>query len=244
MHDRSNVHREFIISKSLTEIRYTLRQTAFRRLFRRPASAVGTTVIGALAATAVSAFLSTGVDAQAISPSIAPSKVQVNRVLRQGQDISLPSLSVGMPGEKPATIEINVILVGDQRELTPDNSWFDFNPQRFDTAPGKNAVVEVRMSVPREAQPGDYKALLQARAVRNPATLAGGGVGISGAVASTLTFSVVNVDFKPWDPAVDFFRERAPFSYVGLGLLVGSLGIYFLQARYALDFGIRLRKKQ
>jgi hypothetical protein len=182
-------------------------------------------------------------DAQTVSPSIAPSKVAVNRELRQGEDITLPSLTVGMPGAAPATIEINVLHVGDQPELSPEGSWFRFEPQRFETTPGRNTVVAVHLNVPREAPPGTYKALLQARAVRNPAAPQGG-VGISGAVASTLTFAVRDVHFRPWDPAVEFFQERAPFSYIGAGLIGGSVALYLLQSRYGVDFNVRLRRKR
>jgi hypothetical protein len=181
--------------------------------------------------------------AQTVSPSIAPSKVAVNRELRQGEEIALPSLTVGMPGSAPATIEINVLHVGEQPELSPEGSWFRFEPQRFETTPGRNTIVAVHLDIPREAPPGAYKALLQARAVRDPAAPQGG-VGISGAVASTLTFAVRDVNFRPWDPAVNFFRERAPFSYIGAGLIGGSVGIYLLQSRYGVDFNVRLRRKR
>jgi hypothetical protein len=182
-------------------------------------------------------------DAQTVSPSIAPSKIAVNRELRQGEDVALPSLSVGMPGGSPATIEINILHVSEQAELSPEGSWFRFEPQRFETTPGRNTVVAVHLSLPREAPPGAYKALIQARAVRDPAAPQGG-VGISGAVASTLTFGVRDVNFRPWDPAVGFFRERAPFSYIGVGLIVAALALYLIQSRYGVDFNVRLRRKR
>jgi hypothetical protein len=203
--------------------------------------------LGALAGLAALAAIHLGNEyalAQVISPSIAPSKVQVNDMLKQGQEVSLPPLSVGMPGNSPATIEINVLHVGAPPELMPSESWFRFEPQRFETQPGKNAIVQVHLTLPREAKPGDYKALLQAKAVRDPAAPTQGGVGISGAVASTVLFSVADVDFYPWDPVVNFFRERAPFSYVGAALLAGSLAVALFQSRYGVDFDFRLRRKQ
>jgi hypothetical protein len=196
-----------------------------------------------IAGALVAGVVSTRADAQTVSPSIAPSKVSVNRELRQGEDIVLPPLTVGMPGNAPATIEINVLHVGDQPELSPERAWFQFEPQRFETTPGRNTIVAVHLNIPREAPPGAYKALLQARAVRDPAAPQGG-VGISGAVASTLTFAVRDVNFRPWDPAVEFFRERAPFSYIGAGLILGSVVLYLLSSRYGVDFNVRLRRKR
>src|SRR5688572_22739649 len=198
----------------LRRARRELRSVNYGRMTRRLSASPCHCVAVAVAMAVIAViFTHNPTGAQTLSPSIAPSKMHVNHPLRQGQELALPPLSVGMPGDAAASIEIDILHIGDQPELVPNRSWFRFNPERFDTQPTRTTVVEARMSVPKEAAPGTYKVLLRARQIRDSSATVSG-VGVTGAVASTLTFTVVNVDFKPWDPAVDFFRERAPFSYV------------------------------
>lgn len=198
-------------------------------------------------AVAVLALLSAlpGVDAQQFSPAIAPSKIEVTEPLGQGDDVDLPPLSVANRSAFRATFEIDVTYIGDQAEGIPDLEWFHFEPQRFELDPGDGQVVEVRVSLPRNAKVGDYRALLRARTVATEGPGAAG-VAITAAVATTVLFSVENVDFHFYDPTLDFLNDRAPFSYVGIGLLVAALAVYLFQMRYGVNvnFGIRLRRKE
>jgi multisubunit Na+/H+ antiporter MnhB subunit len=77
-----------------------------------------------------------------------------------------------------------------------------------------------------------------------PAAADGGGAVISAAVATTLLFTVENRDFHFYDPVTDFFSERAPFSYIGVGLLLALLAAYLVWQRFKfrISFGVERRE--
>lgn len=137
---------------------------------------------------------------------------------------------------------MELFAVADQNELAPDAEWFRFDPQTFELAPGTGQSVSVRLTVPRDAEPGEYRALLRARAGRlEGATTA---VSVAAAVAATLRFTVENRNFHFYDPVTDFFSDRAPFSYIGVGLLLALLAAYLIRRRlrFRISFGVERRE--
>ena len=46
------------------------------------------------------------------------------------------------------------------------------------------------------------------------------------------------------DPVVDFLQERAPFSYIGISMLLGLLAAYIFQRRYGIAINIGVSRRQ
>ena len=176
------------------------------------------------------------------SPGIAPSTIAVEEPIGQGDEIRLPSLSVSNLGDETAVFIIDVTHIGDQEERVSDPAWFRFDPQRFELEPGKGQSVSVRMDVPRDAQTGDYRVLLRARA--EPGGEPAGGTVISAAVATTLTFTVENRNFHFYDPVTNFFQARAPYSYIGLALLEAASVALFLRRRFRFRFSVGVDRRE
>ena len=177
-----------------------------------------------------------------LSPGVSPSRIKVDDPVGQGEDIRLPSLSISNRGDERGTFSADTSFIGDQQERIADASWFEFKPERIELEPGAGAVVAVRMRIPRDAEPGDYRTLLRIRA--QPAASEGGGAVISAAVAATLLFTVENRDFHFYDPVTDFFTDRAPFSYVGVGMLLALFLAYLIRRRlrFRVSFGVERRE--
>lgn len=202
---------------------------------------VGT--LSLIAAVGVLGVLSRGAELGAqSSPVLAPSRMEVDEPIGQGEEVRLPSLSVSNQGAEPATITIDLTSLADQEELAPDASWFRFDPAEFVLEPQSGQVVTVRMEIPEDAEVGDYRALLRARATPgDPAE--GTGAVITAAVASTLLFSVENRNFHFYDPLVDFFQDRSPFSYLGVSLIGGVGILYLFQRRFSVRIGIGVERR-
>lgn len=207
--------------------------------FRRHAAGL----VAAAAFVALSGFAGTAA-AQTLSPALSPSKIEVNDPIGQGDEVSLPSLGVFNRSGAPALFEMDTLFAASQEQHVPDRSWFRFEPQSFRLEADEGREVEVSLKVPRAAELGAYRVLLRVRTIPSEDASAAG-TSVRAAVATTLLFSVKNVNFHFYDPVVDFFPDRAPFSYIGTGLLLGLLATYLFQRRYGLDvdFGIRLRRK-
>lgn len=178
-----------------------------------------------------------------VSPAISPAHLFVEQPLGQGEKLTLPPITISNAGDQPWVAVMSVSYVGDQEERLADPAWFDFSPSKFELAPGQRQLLTVRMSIPRDATPGDYRALLLVRPETTGAD--GGGVSLNVASAATVLFTVKNVNFHFYDPVVDFYTGRSPFSWIGTGLLLAVAAVYILQRRYGLtiDFGIQLSRK-
>lgn len=175
------------------------------------------------------------------SPAVAPSRIAVDEPLRQGDEIRLPDLRVSNGGDEPGQFRMDLSHFENQDELVPDASWLSLNPDEFRLEPGKRQSVSVRMIVPREAELGDYRVFL--RAIASPEE-AQGAVTVSGAVAVTLTFTVENRNFHFYDPVTDFFSERAPYSYIGLALLLAVLVAQLLRRRFRFRFSVGVDRRE
>ena len=174
------------------------------------------------------------------SPSISPVRISVDEPLGQGEDIRFPSLTIVNAGDEAADFIVEITNFANQVELRPDDLWFEVEPVRFNLEPGASQTVGVRMEIPRDAALGDYRILLRTR-VDAPSDGSGGTV-VRAAVATTVIFSVENRDFHFYDPVVDFFRDRAPFSYIGLALLLAAVAVEWFRRRFRLSFGVQRRE--
>jgi hypothetical protein len=176
------------------------------------------------------------------SPGIAPSEIELDQPIGQGEAARLPSLSVSNGGDARARFVMDVTHIGGQQERAGDSAWIEFDPQRFDLGPGEAQPVSVQVRIPRDATPGDYRLLLRARAEAQQGLAVG--ATISPAVATTLLFTVENRDFQFYDSFVDFFQDRAPFSYIALGLIVGLIAVLLIRQRlrFRISFGVERRE--
>lgn len=180
--------------------------------------------------------------AQSTSPGLAPSKIAIDQPVRQGDDVRLPSLNVRNNGDETAAFGMDLLRRSEQEEMAPDRSWFEFDPERFELEPGEARLVTVVMRVPQEATPGEYLGFL--RATASSAESEGAAVGVGAAVASRLTFTVENRNFHFYDPLTDFFSDRAPFSYIGLALLLLAAAIEFLRRRFRLRLSLGVERRE
>ena len=205
------------------------------RLHLRRVAAFAVLLVMMLAATSIPPSVYAGP-----SPAIAPSRISVDGALGQGEDIRFPSLSIANLGDEASDFVVELTNFSDQSELRPPDLWFQLEPTRFNLEPGATETVSFRMEIPRDAEPGDYRVLIRAH-VEAPSDGSGGAV-VSAAVATTLTFTVENRDFHFYDPVVDFFSDRAPFSYIGLALIFAAVAVELFRRRFRISFGVQRRE--
>lgn len=174
--------------------------------------------------------------------ALGPSKMTFDDALGQGETVDLPTLVVRNGGDDPGLYTMDILRIVNQEELSADPSWFRFDPAQFELQPATTQLVRVKMQIPREAVVGEYLSLL--RAAAGALEQQRGSAVATGAVASTLRFTVKNVNFHFYDPVIDFYGGRAPFSYIGTGMLLGLLAVYLFQRRYGLDINVGVSRKE
>jgi hypothetical protein len=121
-----------------------------------------------------------------VGAAIDLGRIDVDEPLVTGQRYVLPTLQVRNPG----SIATNYRMVAQAiARTTPalDGAWVSFTPDSFTLEPGERQPVEAVLVAARDAEPGQYRALLGVQAI--PARQATQVVATTGA-ASYLTFSL------------------------------------------------------
>ena len=172
-----------------------------------------------------------------IGVGVGLGKVQIDEALSPGGIYNLPSLPVLNTGDEDGIYEVEVTYLSEQEQMRPASEWFSFSPQSFPLTAGASQLVDISLTLPVDARPGDYFAFLEAHPVAE-----GEGVTIGVAAATKLNFSV-----KPkgvLGAAIERIRSlieaNRPVAYA-LGGLAALLIVYSLGKRY-LDVKVGLKK--
>ena len=193
---------------------------------RRTALATALALL-ALLAQAVPAWAQIGV-------GVNVGKIEVDQPLMPGGIYHLPIVGVINTGHEAGDYEVEITYMYEQKELKPAAEWFGFEPLSFPLAPGASQAVATTLTIPVNARPGDYFALIEAHPL-----VKSSGVAIGVAAATKLYFSVrpANILVAVQARVVTFSENTSPYSYIGIGV-VGFIIVAFLFRRY---FRIRFR---
>lgn len=176
-----------------------------------------------------------------IGVGVGTGKIQVDEDLKPGIIYELPSLSVLNTGDEPSEYQVSVTYHEKQPELSPPESWFIFTPHEFHLEPGQAQIVDVKLNLPLQIEPGDYFAYLEAHPLKKAQT--GGNTSIGIAAASKLYFTVTpaNIWSAIYYKAISFWNVYAPWPQrvaIGLGIIVVLLII-----KKFFNFEVGLKKK-
>jgi hypothetical protein len=134
---------------------------------------------------------------------------------------------------------IRVSFQHNQSELRPPQAWLDFSPQRFPLEPNQSQAVSITLTIPTNAEPGDYFAFLEAHPI-----IEREGVSIGVAAATKLSFSVRPANaFQAWVVRIShMIEDTQPWSSLIAIAALGYLGVSFL-SRY-IRIGLRLERRR
>lgn len=183
-------------------------------------------MVGVLAAPAT-ADIGVGVDL---------AEIDIDEVLLAGNIYSLPAVGVVNTGDRTADYEVGITYMSEQEDMTPSADWFQFDPQRFSLEAGTSRKISISLHIPRDASAGQYFALIEA----HPVAEGSGGTTVGIAAATKLRFSVSR-DIPVLSAIAKFFRDHAPYSYIGLGLIVAVIVVLLL--RRFFRFRLRVERR-
>jgi hypothetical protein len=174
----------------------------------------------------VFAEIGVGIDAKS-------GEIRWEEPIKQNTSIELPIVTIYNTGDENTDYEMKMSYHSDYPdELKPKEEWFSFSPKNFSLAPDEGRGVKVSLKIPKDAQIGNYFALLES----GPIVENGGGTKVGVAVASKLFFSVIEGD-SPLDnitSASRSFWEKYKI-YIGMGVVIGSCLGYILYKKYHSD---------
>jgi hypothetical protein len=117
--------------------------------------------------------------------SIDVGRIDVTDALAPGGEYRLPSFGVRNPGTETTTYRVVVSYIDGQDAGRPDQAWFVFTPAELTLAPGQSQAVSAKITLPPDAEPGQYAALIGPQIVAE-----GTGAQIGAAAAARLTFTI------------------------------------------------------
>ena len=191
-------------------------------------SVVVLVVIGAALLGAPAAAASKGV-------SIDVGRIDVSQQLEPGGEYRLPTFGVRNPGTEATTYKLTISAIDGQDQLRPKDGWFTFEPAQLTLRPGESQAIQARITLPADAEPGAYAALIGPQISAD-----GSGAQVGAAAAARLTFTIGESGFFE-----GLFREigrllaEQPWILVIPGLLVLLVLVRLLRRRFTFNVARR-----
>jgi hypothetical protein len=167
--------------------------------------------------------------------SIDVGTIAVREQLVPGGEYRLPTFGVRNPGTESTSYQITVSYIDDQAALRPPAAWFTFDPATLTLGVGESRPVATKLTIPGDAEPGEYTALIGPQIVSDDA-----GAQVGAGAAARLSFTV-----QPSSALDAFFRQlfrflsENPWVWIG-ALLVLALGVlWFLRRRFSISVARR-----
>jgi len=160
--------------------------------------------------------------------SIDVGRIDVSDALAPGGQYKLPAFGVRNPGTEATTYRISVSYVDGQDAAQPAQAWFSFSPGELTLAPGESKPVTASITLPTDAAPGKYEALLGPEIVST-----GTGAQVGAGAAAHLTFKVAESSgfdaFMRW---LGRTLQQNPWILIVVGLGLVALAAWFLRRRF------------
>ena len=184
--------------------------------------------------------LSVSVVSAKVGVGVGLGKVQLDETLSPGGVYNLPSLPVLNTGDEDGEYEVEVTFLTDQEELRPDASWFSFTPQSFHLDAGSSQLVEVALTLPVDARPGDYFAFLEAHPV---VKAEGTTIGVAAATKLNFTVKPSGILGAAVERVRSLIETNAPTSYYVLGIAGGIIILASARRYFTVSVGLKKERK-
>ena len=174
-----------------------------------------------------------------IGVGVGLGKIQIDEPLSPGGIYKLPSLPVLNTGDEAGDYEVAVTYQHEQEQLRPEEAWFSFSPETFYLEAGGSQKVDISLSLPVRAKPGDYFAYLEAHPTAKKE-----GVTIGVAAATKLYFTVEPSGILGAAIArvTSWFENNAPYSYWVLAGLLMLMVILVFRRFFSLRVAVKRKK--
>jgi hypothetical protein len=167
--------------------------------------------------------------------SIDVGSIAVREQLVPGGEYRLPTFGVRNPGTEPTSYVLVVSYVDGQDAIRPPTEWLSFSPGTLTLNPGESKAIETTLTIPADAEPGEYAALIGPQIVAE-----GGGAQVGAGAAARLSFTV-----EPSSALDAFLRQLFrfladnPWVWIVALALLAVLALWFVRRRF--QFSVQRR---
>ena len=166
-------------------------------------------------------------------------KIDIDEPLIPGGTYKFPAIGVINTGDESSEYGMDISYHEDQDGQRPPKEWFTFTPATFTLDGSASQSVAVSLTLPVNAPPGDYFALLEA----HPIVSAQGGttIGIAAATKTTFTVGPASLFQALLQKTSSFFRDTYPWSTIVL--VVIGLAVLLTIFKKFFSFNIAVKRK-
>ncbi len=176
-----------------------------------------------------------------IGVGVATGKIVVDQPLKPGQIYALPPFTVVNTGDEESGYKVDISYHQDQSELRPPKEWLAFSPKNFNLKPGESRIVDVKLHLPVNAEPGEYFIYLEGQPDRET----GDGrtqVGIAAASKMYFTVEPANLWWGIYYKVLSIWNVYAPWpKYAAIAIIL--LGVVLILRRF-LNIKIDVKSKR
>ncbi len=172
-----------------------------------------------------------------VGVGVGTGEIRLGKPLKAGGIYTLPFLTVSNTGDDPGNYKIGLAFHAERKQLRPKLEWFSFSPSPFSLEAGQSQRVEIKLTIPLKAEPGDYFTYLESSPFTEEEHITKVGL----AVGTRLFFTVEPSNI--WQAVIwrvsFFWKIYSPWTWVVLAMLIAAMLIVFFKKHFAFQVGIR-----
>jgi hypothetical protein len=175
-----------------------------------------------------------------VGVGVGSGKIQITQQLKPGGIYEIPAVPVINTGDEQSGYSMDIEYLQGQTQFEPPQDWFSFSPGNFALEPGKVETVQIALTVPLNAKPGDYFAYIEAHPV---ATSTGGVTRVNIAAAAKLYFTIAPANFFEgvYYRIIGLWSRWEPWDTSTLVVLALAAMFVYLKRRVRINIGISRR---
>jgi hypothetical protein len=196
-------------------------------------SRVSSRLSAAALVAALVATLAPPIAAASKGVAIDVGRIAIDQKLTPGGSYRLPVIGVRNPGTERTTYRMGANAI--EGAEAPPEDWFDFSPETFTLNPGETKPVQVRLTLPANAEPNDYLALVGAQIAPGN----GAQVGAAAAARTTFTVEPANLLQAGWLQLKRLFGDNQPWTWLVPALLTFAFATAVARKRFSFTVARR-----
>lgn len=189
-------------------------------------------------------FLSPFYTSAEIGVGVGMGKIVLGEPLQPGGVYTLPSLPVINTGTEYSQYTVVPEYRENTEELRPEKNWFSFDPSSFGMEPGTSQNIDVVLSIPSEAKPGNYFIFLQAQPIKDEAIIDNSNTAINIAAATKLYFTIApsNIFQAIYYKVITLYDKFYPYDAMVLGFIIFIFIIFIIKNKFNIKISSKKEK--
>lgn len=176
-----------------------------------------------------------------IGVGVGIGKIVMDKSLSPGGTYTLPSLPVINTGTESSQYSVTVEYREGVEEIRPEKNWFSFDPSSFIVEPGNSKNINIVLSIPTDAKPGDYFVFLQAQPIKDQALVDNSNTSVNIAAAAKLYFTIApaNIFEATYYKITALYEKCYPYDALILGFIIITIIIFIFKNKFKIQISSR-----